>query len=993
MPPPARRRGGGSGVDDSSSPRADGGAKGKRAQAHRAPHHPHRGKAAPANPAWNAAVLALLLAAGCVAALIVVLMWGEALLGGSDARSEKQRHLTSLKAPRVSDLPMFKGDYSEKMLWGTYRPHLYLGIRPRLPRSVVAGAMWWAPRQDDFVIRHMCEQHDPVLHTYGWLRHDGRTYARQEVRDGPFDMSTRFLKSFNGSTGYGGDWAVRVAVDINRERAGGAVNAQSLPFTFFFYVADESGAPLHDVPAVEEVARLVQQPLDAAQAIGGEGARGSGGRGGEEGEEEWMRGGIKEEGEDEEEEEEEEVGGLRRLRSVEDGGGRQGSGRGDTRRGRALMGEGGEAEEADGHEGHEGQRSAVVASGVSDVFGRWELHAVAQAEGPGAAYEAFHTRHLHNLSDAVRAAMIHNYQATQQPTLGNKAQAGANVAVIQLTTFLPSVVDFVFLSGLAAFSPPHSPSPESASRLNLLSGRALARRVAEAETAVERRMQAAFPVASELAEKIPGVGDAVKASLSSLVGGMGYFYGQSRIAIPPHLKTPGDPLPYWQYWPAALFTATPSRPVFPRGFLWDEGFHQLVLRRWDERASMDALGHWLDLLNADGWIPREQILGAEARSKVPEEFIQQHVSNGNPPTLFLPLTEIADLAARSAATCRRLPNGSFVPMEGVGAAGGAAEAEGCERLSFLRACFPRLKAWFHWFNSSQAGKLPGSYYWRGRDADTVRELNPKTLQSGLDDYPRASHPSADERHVDLRCWLAMAAGAIAKIGGVVGEGVQEYEATARHLADFTNLNELHWDGKRQRYADYGNHTEKVRLEAVDTVDPVTHSMHREHRRAVRGSPTLRFVPHFGYVSLFPLLLRLIPPHADELGQQLELLRSEKLLWTDYGLRSLAATSSLYMRRNTEHDPPYWRGPVWINLNYLALSALRFYSSESGPHSSTAGELHRQLRFNLVRNIVGRYQESGYLWEQYDNTADGRGKGAHPFTGWTALLVLIASDSF
>ena len=31
----------------------------------------------------------------------------------------------------------------------------------------------------------------------------------------------------------------------------------------------------------------------------------------------------------------------------------------------------------------------------------------------------------------------------------------------------------------------------------------------------------------------------------------------------------------------------------------------------------DVIAHWLDLMNVDGWIPREQILGEEARSKVP----------------------------------------------------------------------------------------------------------------------------------------------------------------------------------------------------------------------------------------------------------------------------------------------------------------------------------------------------------------------------------------
>ncbi|KAL9328876.1 hypothetical protein ACSQ67_003879 [Phaseolus vulgaris] len=609
--------------------------------------------------------------------------------------------------------------------------------------------------------------------------------------------------------------------------------------------------------------------------------------------------------------------------------------------------------------------SSLVSGSRADI-GNWQLH-LKSMDDLELHYSGFRTPHFHNLSDLVEenlssqaCYLIRNFHIRKnaRPLLSDSSDDSPNVLVFQVIGGFSFTTDIIFISGTDSES-----------------------------SRVEERVDS---------ESI-SVG---KAAVGNLLGGIGYFYGQSKIAAS-RIVNLREHVNYISYWPAELYTAVPCRPSFPRGFLWDEGFHQLIIWRWDIHISLDIIGHWLDLMNADGWIPREQILGDEALSRVPEEYVPQHPTNANPPTLFLALSDMIN----------GLKNNEFTAMDKT------------DISVFLERAFVRLEAWFQWFHTTQSGKQMSSYYWHGRDNSTIYELNPKiaqqinltktttamlqieallnedtwhfqTLSSGFDDYPRASHPTADERHVDLRCWILLAAHCLHSIEELLDKETKpgmNYGSTSQLLSDVELLNQMHFDDAYGAYFDFGNHTEKVQLKWKDVEIGHNHT-DRQLVRDVLERPVLRLVPHIGYVSLFPFMGKIIPSGSWILEKQLELISNHSLFWTDYGLRSLATTSSLYMKFNSDSEGPCWRGQIWININYRILSALHHYSKENGPYQDRAKAIYKELRSNLIRNIVRNYQETGFLWEQYDQNS-GEGKGSHPFTGWTSLVVLIMAEEY
>ncbi|CAD5219396.1 unnamed protein product [Bursaphelenchus okinawaensis] len=477
------------------------------------------------------------------------------------------------------------------------------------------------------------------------------------------------------------------------------------------------------------------------------------------------------------------------------------------------------------------------------------------------------------------------------------------------------------------------------------------------EEIFDQTVRNAFASSSKVTKSMFEMG---KSALSNMLGGVGYWYGLARmrsITWPAHRVEP--------YGPLELFSAVPSRPFFPRGFIWDEGFHNVLIHKVDQRLSLDILTSWLNCMNADGWIPREMILGPEAETKVPADFLVQSDNVANPPVFFYLMEKF-------------MQNSRFM----------------AQYKNQIISMYPRLKKWYFWLRDTQQGPYKGVFQWQGRNETTNLELNPKTLASGLDDYPRASHPTMHEYHLDIKCWLAVASRVIRYLAELSSDAlfINEADDDQRVFGEMETLNKFHWSSEKKRYADFGFHSYNVELYTEVTKDKEGRTHRRTLRRALE-EPENRLVDDvYGYVSLFPFLLKLLPAESEQLKIILDQLGDPELLWTPYGLRSVAKNCVYYNKMNTQHDPPYWRGNIWINMNYMALEALNHYSTKGGSTAEKSRALYDELKHNVLNNVFNVYRTTGLFWEHYNDTT-GVGQGTRPFTGWTALVFAIMADNY
>ena len=74
--------------------------------------------------------------------------------------------------------------HAESTLWGTYRPQLLFGLRPRMPQTLLTGFMYYSPTsiQGGAPTRHLASV-NPGPDYFRWKYHDGRNFGIQEIVD------------------------------------------------------------------------------------------------------------------------------------------------------------------------------------------------------------------------------------------------------------------------------------------------------------------------------------------------------------------------------------------------------------------------------------------------------------------------------------------------------------------------------------------------------------------------------------------------------------------------------------------------------------------------------------------------------------------------------------------------------------------------------------------------------------------------------------------
>ncbi|QPG76138.1 hypothetical protein FOA43_003524 [Brettanomyces nanus] len=756
---------------------------------------------------------------------------------------------------------MFDEANDKSLLWGPYRSNLYLGIRPRVPESLLTGLIWF--RADDYRsvgnARHQCDSGDD-MDTFGWMEYDPRSVGREIIRDTQLQLSLEadFVKSGDGE-----NWALRIR---------GTSKDKNAITSLVFYAGMEG----------EDNALLLKSPKDTPELVKGH---------------EVSMFGFSQP-----------LGGAFLLNITEGN---------DSR--------------------HPKVRKLKDKS--LDPSRTHHVSMFVPEDNVWKAKDILLVLLRENMNFGGDVEQLKKIPPVEMLQLKNPSFKDGNVHFIQKTFKGPIEMTVTFNV------------IESGDQLNDQNfDDKFNKALTGFKDKFNRKFQLERPFANATYTKF------ARELLSQLLGGIGYFHGNQLVDREANLDQDNVKLEGKPEGPYSLFSCVPSRTFFPRGFYWDEGFQLMPILNYDSDLALDIIKSWFSLIDSDGWIAREQILGEESRSRVPEDFVVQNPNIANPPTMMMIFSQLLHLAnLRKEGSIEVTTEGQTVLKE----LGDVHLTNPDVLNSYAEEIYPKLRLHYEWFRTTQRGDMDAIgrhcrhpeeiYRWKGRDEEHC-------LPSGLDDYPRCS-ADASELDVDLLSWMGVMTRSMAKIARLLDkrDDAKLYMQRLGYIQE--NMEELHWSENNSSYCD---------ITVNDDEEDI-------------------FECHLGYASLMPFVHRLISTGSSHLLQILRDIRDPEKLWTEYGVRSLSKQDEFF-----HQGEDYWRGHIWINMNYLILDALSYY----GKHQDTtpeikelAGQIYKDLRTNVVENVYREYQRTGYAWEQY-NEATGEGQRTKNFLGWTSLVVLM-----
>jgi hypothetical protein len=404
----------------------------------------------------------------------------------------------------------------------------------------------------------------------------------------------------------------------------------------------------------------------------------------------------------------------------------------------------------------------------------------------------------------------------------------------------------------------------------------------------------------------------------------------------------------------------PGPRLYPHQWSWDSAFIAIGYAHYDQRRAAEELNHLFDSQWRNGLLP-------------------QIVFNPDFGEYF-PGIEFWHADRNPNAPLHRMTSGVVQPPVHATAALHVYRyaEDAAHARAFLEKAFPHLKAWHEYLYRERDPEDEGLVYIRhpwesGMDDSPMWDeimlrmwLRPKDIPTyhrvdthfvATEDRPvnaaydrfawliqfSARH-NYDEARIRKDCpflvqdvlfntYLCQSGRDLAEIARVLGEDSSPFETRAEQTA--RAINEKLWEEERGIYLDF---------------DLVTNQLIRVHVAA-------------GFSPLYAGI-----PDEDRARRMVDGLKDSSFSLGRKGCYSVPS----YDRYGYGFSPvQYWRGPVWVNLNWMLLRGLERYGFD---------EQAEHLRHTTLKIV----REGGFYEYFHPTTGDGHGSD---FFSWTAALLL------